>query len=317
MVGFFSEPAKFLPVLFMVANIWTIYLVYMGLHILPMTRDPATAGDGYVVLIGFNVLTALLWTCYVRAVLVHPGTVPANSAAWEYPREGQARRSEVTLNLQEKKSTGERRHCKWCAQYKPDRCHHCRVCRQCILKMDHHCPWIYNCVGFHNHKYFFLLLLYSTISCHVVAWSMLETVSQSLERETPFSVMFLLLFGETLSIFIGLLVTVFFLFHIWLTFKGMTTIEFCEKHMKGLNRHRGSVYDLGFYGNLTAVLGDQPLLWLLPLSPPTGDGVTFEKERMPLRDLEVGRAMTKLQGRAYHARAGTGSAPTSTTELAR
>lgn len=63
--------------------------------------------------------------------------------------------------MREKKRNNELRHCKWCGKFKPDRTHHCRVYGTCILKMDHHCPWIYNTVGFKNHKYFFLILLYS------------------------------------------------------------------------------------------------------------------------------------------------------------
>lgn len=50
--------------------------------------------------------------------------------------------------------------CKNCITPKPPRTHHCSVCRQCVLKMDHHCPWLNNCVGFYNHRYFFLFCVY-------------------------------------------------------------------------------------------------------------------------------------------------------------
>merc|ERR1719272_532035 len=108
--------------------------------------------------------------------------------------------------------------------------------------------------------------------------------------------MFLLLFGETLACFLGLLVTVFFCFHIWLMLKAMSTIEFCEKSMKRTS-YDSSVYDRGFYGNIRSVLGDNPMLWLLPISPPSGDGYTFAStEETPLRlskDMEVGRDIRK------------------------
>eukprot|EP00112_Aurelia_sp_Birch-Aquarium-sp1_P008940 Seg20.2 transcript_id=Seg20.2/GoldUCD/mRNA.D3Y31 product="Palmitoyltransferase ZDHHC16A" protein_id=Seg20.2/GoldUCD/D3Y31 len=50
--------------------------------------------------------------------------------------------------------------CKKCIQPKPPRAHHCSVCGKCFLKMDHHCPWMNNCIGFYNHRYFIMFCVF-------------------------------------------------------------------------------------------------------------------------------------------------------------
>mmetsp|Transcript_55684 Transcript_55684/g.155188 ORF Transcript_55684/g.155188 Transcript_55684/m.155188 type:complete len:356 (-) Transcript_55684:76-1143(-) len=317
-----TDTLKYLPILFVVANIVGLYTIYIVFHCIPLLQDPKTFKRAAIECGVFHVVTLLLVICYVMCICVHPGTIPEahEDPSWAYTAPYQTVQG-ATLQLQEMKASGERRHCKWCTKYKPDRCHHCRVCQTCILKMDHHCPWIYNCVGFRNHKYFFLLLLYTSIDTHLITWTMLDTVKEALDASIPFSTMFLLLFGETLAAFIGLLVTCFFVFHIYLALKAMTTIEFCEKAFRK-SGYDADKFDSGICGNLRAVLGDNELLWLLPCNPPSGNGLTFVKEETPLRrDLESGRGIkgkscSKSKKRRARTGAGTGATPDSEVDSA-
>mmetsp|Transcript_25627 Transcript_25627/g.56514 ORF Transcript_25627/g.56514 Transcript_25627/m.56514 type:complete len:326 (-) Transcript_25627:162-1139(-) len=284
----FRDMLKYLPVFFVICNIAGLYTIYMVYHIMPMINSHSHYHRAIVETVIFNVVTVFVFLNYILCLLVHPGAIPDQE-----PGDIDAYMDYRNLNLLQSKRSGERRHCKWCGKFKPDRCHHCRVCRMCILKMDHHCPWIYNCVGFRNHKYFFLLLFYSLLDCMFIVWTMSSSV-KGVTPYTPFISMFMLLFGVSLAGFLGALLACFFSFHVWLMAQALTTIEFCEKTVKNST---SSPFDHGIFENICDVLGDNPLLWLFPIYRPAGEGLSFLTEKTRLQ------GSPRRQKKSFHAEA--------------
>jgi hypothetical protein len=156
----------------------------------------------------------------------------------------------------ERKDKGGVRMCQRCLKCKPDRCHHCSQCNQCILKMDHHCPWVANCIGFYNYKYFMCMLFYTSVTCNMIAFSSPHVVEAVLERDgLPYGMSFFVVTAYVLACVFGFIVSGFFLFHLWLIKHQYTTIEFCEKRSKeGLFSQR-SPYNLGCLENYKIILG--------------------------------------------------------------
>uniref|UniRef100_A0A0K0D7S5 Palmitoyltransferase n=1 Tax=Angiostrongylus cantonensis TaxID=6313 RepID=A0A0K0D7S5_ANGCA len=68
------------------------------------------------------------------------------------------------------------RWCDMCNFFKNERAHHCSICKRCIMGMDHHCIWINQCVGSHNHRHFFLFILYLTGATFTIILAGLNTL---------------------------------------------------------------------------------------------------------------------------------------------
>ncbi|KAI5933705.1 palmitoyltransferase ZDHHC15 isoform X1 [Manis javanica] len=171
--------------------------------------------------------------------------------------------------------SGAVRFCDRCHLIKPDRCHHCSVCAMCVLKMDHHCPWVNNCIGFSNYKFFLQFLAYSVLYCLYIATTVFSYFIKYWRGELPsvrskFHVLFLLFVA--CMFFVSLVIL--FGYHCWLVSRNKTTLEaFCTPVFTSGPVKNG--FNLGFIKNIQQVFGDNKKFWLIPIGSSPGDGHSF------------------------------------------
>ncbi|RWS28363.1 uncharacterized protein B4U80_09446, partial [Leptotrombidium deliense] len=145
--------------------------------------------------------------------------------------------------------------CSKCETYRPPKAHHCRICQRCIRKMDHHCPWINNCVGELNQKYFLQFLFYVGVLCLQTLASILTEYLKREKHSQSKIIHTVVLLVE--SLLFGIFVTAVLTDQFQAIFNSETNIE---RHKNTKNTNVRSKRHL-----LSEVFGKGPLfLWFLP-----------------------------------------------------
>ncbi|KAJ3611424.1 hypothetical protein NHX12_021439 [Muraenolepis orangiensis] len=255
-------------------------------------------GEKIVYLIFFHVSFVMFVWSYWKTIFTKPANPSkefclAKAEKERYEKEERPEsqqeilwRAASSLPLYTRTGAGAIRYCDRCQVIKPDRCHHCSACDMCVLKMDHHCPWVNNCVGFSNYKYFILFLAYSLVYCLFIAatvlqyfikfWTLCRRKSaencpkNELHSQAKFHVLFLFFVAAMFCISILSLFT----YHLWLVGKNRSTIEAFRAPVFRTGSDKNG-FSLGFRKNVAQVFGDQKKYWPLPLFTSQGDGLTF------------------------------------------
>ena len=190
-----------------------------------------------------------------------------------------------------------KRYCLLCQVFKPERTHHCSICNLCILNMDHHCPWVDNCIGFYNKKFFIQLLCYFLLtslalcftyipySFDVIKFMYTIYKKESLDKKFE-NKYYLFLINNIILIAFSVIDFNFLKFHIKLIKANLTTIETLDNDLM-----ENKKYDMGLETNFKQIFGDNKLLWFLPINLPigypNGDGLTWptKYDLMPLEQI--------------------------------
>jgi len=273
-MSFIFIPGVLLLISFIYLNLW--FLV-----ILPWLWWTTTIGQ-------FNIALISLWVAallinYYSCVVVDPGAVPKGWVPEGVPD------AELKVAIHEPYNPHSKKlavYCEKCGEFKPKRAHHCRQCNKCRLKMEHHCPWINNCVGHFNHKYFVLFLFYCSIGLtHVMSLLIWRTVELFTANESDVNQLHIIFMALTLALCLPVTLGIYYLlsFQAEIIISNTTSVEKSVRKWQAFDAREANkkfvwTYDYGIIGNISAVMGDNVLLWLIP-SLCEGDGIKWRELR--------------------------------------
>ncbi|EAR96423.2 DHHC zinc finger protein (macronuclear) [Tetrahymena thermophila SB210] len=157
------------------------------------------------------------------------------------------------------------KYCFKCQSVKPPRVHHCKICNRCINRMDHHCPWVANCVGKQNQKYFTIFLLYGSLCGLIVSLSVFIDFmffnQVILKQTTDYEHQNLTVAGS--ASFPAFLVAYgLFLYQIVIGCRNLTTLE---ANIDGMYTEKNPFRKSSNIENMKEIFGEKILYWFIPI----------------------------------------------------
>ena len=260
-----SNPLLFAATLVLTVSLPAVYLWFVAPHFSLAFLVPLLA------------LVPLTLLAFLFAALSDPGIVPPSlSPHTSLPPPPASPHGSLSP------SGLPRPYCPYCRLYRPARCKHCKYCNVCVEEFDHHCPYIGQCVGRRNYRYYLAYIALLTALCPYMSALTLRFVWDAVAGGERFASA-QVLGGLALGAFLAL-TAVFALslstYHAHLLWVGSTTNE----EVRGVWEGRPRVYDRGCAGNVwraTCEAGDDGSALLAYVSEKVGseERMGTEEER--------------------------------------
>ncbi len=167
----------------------------------------------------------------IKAAITDPGFIPRGAQDPTILSNSKQFLKKLIINGGQNRSHNvpmEIKFCSTCLIYRPPRSVHCAICDACVLEMDHHCPWISQCVGKRNYRWFMLFALTLWVDCvFVIIVSACELYQRGVSEGWYGTLK--LAFCTIAIAFISLLVG----YHSKIIIENKTTNEDLKKFLKG------------------------------------------------------------------------------------